>query len=315
MYRDLNFDDCMKFEKLLGKLECIVATFVQKILSEPNDISLKRTDVTDFKKFLFIMMYRHENRRNQYYDEKFDHNTRLSLQNHMRSNNIKNVREVWFENLKWIIETPLDDVNKELSKVRGIMGLIESMSHKWPIHVVELMDYGHVTFNYICVWKAQEGSEFILSDNCFGCYEGQSAAFPFHHFYVVSPQYAVVLVNRLYMMDGAIQNMGFRKSWFEEFHAIPNCVYVNKNMRGKQDFSPNDVFTYQRIVIPKQKVWLVNSIFLDARHKSLSHKSNAAMYRSLVFYEKVKDELFTNKHDYSVLKRQLFVEMNRTHSA
>ncbi|KAF9360221.1 hypothetical protein BGX26_010127 [Mortierella sp. AD094] len=313
MYRDLSLDDYMEFEKLLSKLESSVATFVHMILSGSKEISLTRTKLTDFKKFLFIMMYRQESRRNQYYEELYDYNTRLSLQNHMRSNNINNVREVWFENLKWIIKTSVDDINKELEKVNRIVDPTETMSYKWPIHVVELMEFGYITWNYICIWQAQKGSEFILSDNCFGCYEGQNAAFPFHHFFVVSPQYTVVLVNRLYMTV-AIHEMGFRKSWFEEFYANPECVYTNKNMRDKKDFTPNDVFKYRRIVIPKQKVWLVNSIFLDARRRSTSYKSNAAMYKSLIFYNKNKHK-FENQHDYSILKRELFVEMNRIHDA
>ncbi|KAF9109440.1 hypothetical protein BGW39_005080, partial [Mortierella sp. 14UC] len=71
MYRDINADDVMKFEKLLANLECTSATFIRKIWSG-EDLSLTRAQLSDMKKFLGIMMYRNENRRGQYYDMSFD---------------------------------------------------------------------------------------------------------------------------------------------------------------------------------------------------------------------------------------------------
>ncbi|KAF9177039.1 hypothetical protein BGZ51_009276, partial [Haplosporangium sp. Z 767] len=62
MYRDITSDDCMQFEKLLGKLESSAATFVQTVLSG-QEISLARTKLADLKKFLVIMMYRNESRK------------------------------------------------------------------------------------------------------------------------------------------------------------------------------------------------------------------------------------------------------------
>ncbi|KAF9162190.1 hypothetical protein BGX21_002156 [Mortierella sp. AD011] len=311
MYRDLKLDDCMQFEKLLANLESAAATFVHTIRSGSKDVSITRAKLLDFKKFLVIMMYRHEGRRRQYYEELFDFETRRSIQRHMGFNSINDIRDVWFENLKWIIKTPVHEINKELGKVNRLV-LGEITEYEGPIHSAELMDFGHITWSYVCIWEAQEGSEFILTDNCFGCYEGHGSIIIFHNFFVISPEYVVVLVNRLYM-DGIVKSMPCRKSWFEGFHSIPDCVYINKNAGGAKDFTPDDLFKYRRIVIPKQKVWLVNGIFLDEGHKYISHRSNAAMYRSLMFYDKVKDKMFTNKHDYSVLRRRLFFEMNRTH--
>ncbi|KAF9176720.1 hypothetical protein BGZ51_009770, partial [Haplosporangium sp. Z 767] len=301
------------FEKLLGKLESSVATFVQTVLSG-QEISLTRTKLADLKKFLVIMMYRSECRRKQYTEEIFDFATRLSIEKHMYVNKISNIQDVWFENLKWFLKTPIEDILKELERANepGTPSAI-MVTYKGPIHVVELLDYGHMVSNYVCIWQAQEGSEFIMSDNCFGCFEGHMGIC-FHNFFVVSPKYAVVLVNRLYMWD-QMKHLPFRKSWFEEkFHANPDVAYSNKNAVFVEDFTPDDVFKYRRIVIPKERVWLVNSIFLDARHKYISYKSNLAMYKTLKYYDKTKGELFESRHDYSVLKRKLFAEMNRTHS-
>ncbi|KAF9433356.1 hypothetical protein BGZ76_009564 [Entomortierella beljakovae] len=311
MYRDINAEDCNEVEKLLSAIEALSSLFIQAIVSGSDNLSLTRKKLMDFKKFLFIMMYRSEDRRGQYYEEKFDYDTRRSVEKHMKDKNIKNIRDVWFENIKWIIKSKVDEINKQVKRTHGQFSK-DTGKQKWPIHVLELMDFGHLTMSYICIWEAQEGSEFILSENCFGCYEGAGPFFPYHHIFIVSPKYAVVLVNRLYMMEGAIDSLGFRKSSFEEFHADPECDYV----KSREEITPDDVFKYKRIVLPKDKVWLVNCIFLDARKKSFTHKSDAAMYRSVLFYDGNKarlSELFGNQYDYMDLKKRLFEKMNRTH--
>ncbi|KAF9092686.1 hypothetical protein BGX27_001757 [Mortierella sp. AM989] len=312
MYRDINLEDCMLFEKLLSKLEDSSAVFIQKILSG-QDISLTRTKLVEFKRFLAIMMYRDEHRRDQYFNDLFDNRTRHTIRKHMRFNNIDSIREVWFENLKWILKSSAEEIGKEALKIYADSDFDKAVEeYKGPIHAYELLEYYHMTTNYVCVWEAQEGSEFIMSDNGFGCFEGDKGFF-FHTFYIVSPKYAIVLANRGYMSD-LFKEFPFRKSWFEEFHPFPETVYKNKKMESPKDFTPDDVFKYRRVLIPRKKVWLVNSIFLDERRKYISHRSNASMFKTLKFYDKNKDKMFIHKHDYSILKRQLFDEMNRTHS-
>ncbi|KAG0001463.1 hypothetical protein BGZ80_009358 [Entomortierella chlamydospora] len=314
MYRDLKSDDCMQFEKLLGKLDSSAEKFVNKILSGSRDLPLTRAGLLEFKKFLAIMMYRSECRRKQYTEDLFDMPTRLSILRHMRLNNIGSMQEVWFENLKWIIKTSMDDINKEVPKLNLMSGPLAALAYNGPIHIAEFMDFISLTMHYVCIWQAPKGSEFILTDNCFGCYEGP-VGITLHIFFVISPEYVVVMAHRAFMTGSGPLSGFLEGSWFKDFHASPDCVHAKKNVRSLDDFTPEDVFKYRRIVIPKEKVWLVNSIFLDARHKFISHKSDAALYRSLVLYEKDEEKLFKNKHDYSVLKRKLFVEMNRTHSA
>lgn len=171
----------------------------------------------------------------------------------------------------------------------------------------------------MCIWQAEEGSEFILSEGCFGTWEGDMRD-PFHTFYVVSPRYCIVLVNRLEIWRLA-RHLCFR-SWFEgDIHAFPDTVYKKGNppsIPNKDFFSPEDVFKYRRIIIPKEDVYFVNSIFLDAREKSLTYNSSVSLYKSLRYYDMMKmirRDLFKNGHDYSVLRRKLVADMNRTHSS
>lgn len=316
IYRDITADDCMEFEKLLAKLEGSSAKFVRRIwLGE--DLLLTRAELVELKKFLGIMTYRGKNRRSQYFDNNFDMMTRLSILKHMQNNNISRIQDVWFDNLKWFIKTPIDDIVEESLRAQenapeDPFAIIAGYTGR--IHIIELLDFGDMITNYVCIWQAEEGSEFILSEGCFGSFEGHMGV-NFHRFFVVSPKYAIVLVNRIYMW-GQMEMLPLRKSWFGDFHANPEVVYTKGpppvNIT-EADFTPTDVFKYQRIVVPKQKVYLVNSIQLDARREYLTYKSSASMYKSLRYYDKNKDKLFDNKYDYSILRRQLFADMNRTH--
>ncbi|KAG0308132.1 hypothetical protein BGZ98_008882 [Dissophora globulifera] len=314
MYRDITLDNCMMFEELLSRLESSAANIVQVILSGSQEISMTRTKLMDFKRFLAIMMFREHERRRQYAEDIFDPMTRMSIQKHMRINNITNIQDVWFENLKWILKTPtkeITDISEGFDASENPMAA--GMAYKGPVHYLELMDFSDLIRDYVCIWEAPEGTEFILTDNCFGCYEG-FMGIVFHSFFIVSPKYAVVLVNRLYMWHDL---RDLRESWFIDFHANPEAIYSKKGATDPdpEDFTPDDVFKYRRILLPKQKVWLVNSIFLDARQRHISHKSDAALYRSLLFYDKKKKVFFPNRHDYSDLKHKLFAEMNRTHNS
>ncbi|KAK3844646.1 MAG: hypothetical protein J3R72DRAFT_521711 [Linnemannia gamsii] len=322
MYRDIDADDEMKFQKLLSSLESASATFIRKIWSG-EDLSLTRAQLSDMKKFLCIMRLRLEGRRGQYYNIQFDLKTLFSIKKHMEHNNIKKVQDVWFDNLKWLIETPVDRILVEYDKVVNIVPdhpFASSLQYQGPIHVTELMDFGYMASYYVCIWQAEEGSEFILSDNCFGAFESDKG-YSFHDFFIVSPRYAIVLVSRMYMLPN-IDVLPLRKSWFsEKLHSNSETVYAKgplpKNVVLKDHYSPDDVLKYRRIVVPKQDVYKVNSILLDCRSKSLTYKSPVNMLKSLRFYDRVKSNkvLFTFEYDYTILKRKLFADLNRTHSS
>ncbi|KAF8933294.1 hypothetical protein BGZ47_010931 [Haplosporangium gracile] len=317
LYRDVSEKNLMKFEELLSKMESTSSRFIRKIWTGEEDLSLTRTQLGELKKFLAIMTYRSNNRRGQYYNNDFSASTRQSILMHMRHKNIKRIQDVWFDNLKWIINTAIDDIMEEYEKFlwhRADMMMTPRMDeYQGPIHIAELSEFANMCTNLMCIWQAEEGSEFILSEGCFGAWEGDSRD-PFHTFYIVSPRYAIVLVNRLRPWDLATQ-LPFR-SWFEgDIHPNPETVYTKGPPPSNftpDHFSPTDVFKYKRVVVPKEDVYFVNSIFLDARRECLTYKSNLSMYRSIQYYDKMKryrPDLFNNGHDYTLLKRKLVADM------
>ncbi|KAG0071806.1 hypothetical protein BGZ90_012119 [Linnemannia elongata] len=324
MYRDLTEADCMKFEKLLAKHECTSATFIRRIWNDDEDLLLTRSQLGDLKKFLAVMMYRSEHRRSQYFNQRFDVLTEISVRRHMEHNNISNAPTVWFENLKWIIKASVDDIVKEYHKaftarVESMRPAARSSPYQGPIHVAELEDFGYLmTHTIACIWQAETGSEFILSEGCFGAWEGEPGI-QFHHFFIVSPRFAIVLVNRLYLDERLKKKPRWTSMFGDNLHVFPETAYKKGAPSKPFDFSihsaPDDVFTYQRIVVPKEDVYKVNAILLDDRRESLTYKSNVSMYKSLRYYDKVKNEMFHDCRDYTNLKRKLFSNLNRTHPA
>ncbi|KAG0309424.1 hypothetical protein BGZ98_002612 [Dissophora globulifera] len=327
MYRDVTEDDCMKFEKLLAKHESTSATFIREIWNEEDDLSLTRTRLGSMKKFLVVMMYRSEPRRSQYFNLAFDFPTEISLKKHMDYNNFSNAQSVWFENLKWVIETSVEDILKEYQKV--IVARAESKRpaallspYQGPIHAIELQDFGYLmTQTIACIWQAEAGSEFILSERCFGTFEGYTGIW-IHNFFIVSPRFAIVLVNKVYMNQRIEKISLLNSSFGDKLHVFPETDYKNgppsKDFDLMTHFTPDDVFTYKRIVVPKEDVFRVNAIVLDSRRQFLTYKSNVSMYKSLRYYDKIKKEekgMFPDSHDYSILKRKVFSDLNRTHPA
>ncbi|KAF9913039.1 hypothetical protein EC991_005907 [Linnemannia zychae] len=225
--KDVTADDSMKFEKLLGTLERTSATFIRKIW-KGESLSLTRTQLADMKKFLCIMMYRFEQRRDQYLGMKFDLKTLYSIKGHMYNHkNIKRVQD-------WLIETPMDVIMEEFSEAYGrppgdpfdVTG-----QEKTPIHVAELVNFGNMAQNIMCVWEAEE---------------------------------------------------------------------------GPSSFCPKTALARSKATLH----------FLGARAKYLTYKSSVSMYKYLRYYDKVKSDTFLfHEHDYTILKRKLFDDLNRTHSS
>ncbi|KAG0260962.1 hypothetical protein BGZ95_004324, partial [Linnemannia exigua] len=139
----------------------------------------------------------------------------------------------------------------------------------------------------------------------------------FHNFFVVSPRFAIVLVNRLYLEERDKKEPRWTSMFSDQLHVFPETVY--KKGRPSKDFNlathatPDDVFKYKRIIVPKDEVYKVNSILLDDRRQFLTYRSNVSMYKTLRYYDKVKKTLFHDCHDYSILRRNLFSALNRTH--
>jgi len=219
-------------------------------------------------------MYRNDQRRLQYFNGSFDALTAISVQRHMDYNNISNTQAVWFENLKWVILASAQDIADEYKKsvvARANSGRLFTLStpYQGPIHGAELEDFGYLmTGTIACIWQAEAGTEFILSDSCFGSWEGGPGIW-YHNFFVVSPRFAIVLVNKMYMFERLEKNPRWTSMFDDSLHDFPETEYKKdfspSDYNPATDFTLEDVFKYKRIVVPKETVFKVNSITLDNR--------------------------------------------------
>src|ERR1700731_3928582 len=88
LYKNINNkNDIMEVEKELGKLENKCSTLINNILNSHDYIDIKRKDLYDLRKFLYVMMYRNKSRNEQYVRNNFDNNTREALKEFMKKYN------------------------------------------------------------------------------------------------------------------------------------------------------------------------------------------------------------------------------------
>jgi hypothetical protein len=134
------------------------------------------------------MAYRHDQRRNQYMNNTFDNLTREIIVEYMNYNHITTIQDVWFHNLKWLVLTDVTTIFKECNR----FGLL-NFTPKFKINSIELNDFMLYQFYYVSLWEAEDGSEFIITNNSFGCFEGVPA---YHYLFVLSPTRIIALTNR-----------------------------------------------------------------------------------------------------------------------
>lgn len=184
---------------------------------------------------------------------------------------------------------------------------------------------------FICIWKTNNDSEFIISDSSFGLFEGDTPGVYYHTFYVLSPNTILVLSNKCYHNDGKIlgmlnkyYKMGFRKSWFDiSLHDTPTVKYKNNkffesnqiNYRDSRSLDNKDEFTYKIRTISKNTVNLINSIILNHTEDLITFNSEKYLYKTIKHYNKVKENIFPFENKkYDVLKNILANNLNKVHN-
>ncbi|CAG8440861.1 1001_t:CDS:1 [Dentiscutata heterogama] len=335
MYIDLNNENAMHVEKELsvleGKASKVIRDIIEKSQSE-SQIVLFRKDLSELRKFLFIMDYRKPHRCSQFNREKFDHPTWLRVQEFIRSCNLQNAREVWLQNITQILKTPHKEV-----KDNPLIFEIDRDNYKQ-----RMVD------SFLVIWQAGENDEFLMTNNGFGTFEGVSGEiaeglpfqFPYHLFYIISPKLVLVLCHISFRkgleFDKHIlyNEMGFRRSIFENAphpHATPNYVSkINASHCSDTLYSDmpydlamksiglrrhdDDTFTFPFAKITSATVHLVNSIILNETNEQdlvVSFNSPSYLYKTIVKYHAKQHIGFTQ--NFSNLKKKLFTTLNRTH--
>nr|CAG8602399.1 2600_t:CDS:1 [Entrophospora candida] len=342
MYKDFNHEDAMHVEEKLAKLEGYASKMIRDILKASqveNQIVLLRRDLSNLRKFLFIMNYRKPHRWSQFTMKKFDFATLPLVEDFMRQHKLQHSREVWLQNIREILDTPHEDIKNNPR-----------------IFSIDRDDYRQRMIDgFLVIWQAGENDEFIITSNGFGIFEGVTGTmlgglpfqFAYHYFYVISPKLALVLCHTSLRNERkeigsdvwteTFKTMGFKRSIFENAPhpaAIPNYVatpkYVPSHEYGRStDRNPetafdsllnsvglkrqeDDMFTFRFAKIPSATVHLVNSILLNETKPDLvlTFSSRPYLYKTILKYHKSNVGV---QHDFSSLKKMLFMELNKTH--
>jgi len=291
MYKDIsNKHDPMALEASLSVLESRAGEIIKQFCDK-DTILLTRKQLIEFKRFLFVMAYRRNEQRCQYMNDTFDAYTRKLITDHMNYHHITIIQDVWFRNLKWLVSTDIPSIVDEHNR----FGRYFTFSPEAMINSIELKNFMIYQMFYVSLWEADEGSEFIISDNSFGCFEGVPAC---HYLFVLSPTRMLVLTHR----DGELVK---KYSHFSTIvHDPPKVRYKNKPPQP----DPSDRFIYSKVRLRKEDVYIVNGILLECASEYITYRSDASLYHSIVFYENNLDKFGSaigTKRDYSALKKRL----------
>ncbi|KAH6876614.1 hypothetical protein B0T10DRAFT_610319 [Thelonectria olida] len=206
MYRDTSKESPRQqhIEELLSKLESNASAIFSKIRDahkdQRADIWLTRQERDVVRKFLFIQKYRGSNFHRRFYHETpetYDSNDRQPLLEYMKEKGYTRPIDVWFDNLKAIIELKMDPEKKWMFEIQARMFPDDAM---WFV--------AHAQYQYMTFCTPQDAAaEFILTDNSYNIFEGPntlvkdektgemrgSAHCSLHEFAPVSPKLMIVL--------------------------------------------------------------------------------------------------------------------------
>ncbi|KAK4066127.1 uncharacterized protein Triagg1_8195 [Trichoderma aggressivum f. europaeum] len=315
MYRDTNKPSAEQqhVEMMFGDVESRTSRIIRNITKAFNEgdrgIWLTRGERNLLRKFLFLMKYRGPTFYGRYNHETasgYDANDRERMLEYMRKKGFERPIDVWFDNIKTIIELDMDD---ELDWISELPERMYPDDARWAISHCESM------FMAICTpSKAQD--EFILTDNCYHVFEGpnqcmvnpetgelQDGAWTnFHEFAPVSPKLMIVLRSFLLPSpeEDSLPGVKAEKDMLwslvvERFHGSDVDSTLADLPIAKPDnnytYRENDVLQFRDEVFSRQPhhKFFFNFFPIDTHHVNKIHcvfLDNASSCTSVIFQSK-----------------------------
>ncbi|KAL7904035.1 hypothetical protein GGI35DRAFT_464162 [Trichoderma velutinum] len=206
MYRDTNkpYAEQQHVEMLFGQVESKTSRVFRNITKAFNEghrgIWLTRGDRNLVRKFLFLMKYRGSTFYRRYNHETasgYNANDREKMLEYMQEKGFTRPIDVWFNNIKTLIELDMDDELKWISELPKRMYPDDA---NWAIMHCQSM------FMAICT-PSNAQDEYILTDNCYHVFEGPNQCMVsletgeskevawtnFHEFAPITPKLMIVL--------------------------------------------------------------------------------------------------------------------------
>jgi hypothetical protein len=205
MYRDLGASKKQhQVEEQLSVLECrageIISTIRKTFDAGKDDVWITRTQRDTLRKFLFIMKYRGKRFHQRYFHENAEDyiaDDREKMLKYMKEKGIKKPIDVWFDNIKGIIDLKMD---YQMGWKDELRKRIYPDDAEWCINNIQGFYMAFVTPN-------TKEEEFLLTQNAYSIFEGVStvnlspvtgklevsAYTEFHLFAPIAPRLLIVL--------------------------------------------------------------------------------------------------------------------------
>lgn len=171
MYRDTSkpSPEQQQIEKMFSRLEGQASIIFRKITKafeqDEKELWLTREERNLVRKFLFLLKYRGSGFHQRFYHENtecYKADDRELLWEYMAERGFKRPTDVWFDNLRTIMELRMDPEGKWMGDLPKRMFVHDAM---WFI--------GHVQGTYMAICTPSNPSdEFIVTDNCYNVFEG-----------------------------------------------------------------------------------------------------------------------------------------------
>ncbi|KXX73350.1 hypothetical protein MMYC01_209588 [Madurella mycetomatis] len=214
-------------ELLLSNLESQASAVFRKITKafeeKESGLWITRDERDLVRKFLFLLKYRGNTFRRRFFHQKpedYSANDRERVQEYMAKHGFKRPLDVWFHNIKTIIELKMDPERKWVKELRKRMYPDDAM---WF--------WCHVEFYYMAICTpSNPDDEFILIDNSYNIFEGpnhfvqdidtgvigEACYTPLHEFAPLSPR--LMIVCRSLVFPNALEDANEAVKQEREFH-------------------------------------------------------------------------------------------------
>ncbi|KAK0194954.1 hypothetical protein F5146DRAFT_923652 [Armillaria mellea] len=328
LYRDAsNLSNVNELEEKLSVLERDAAVIIDGLHSSlaNGKAILKRHDLERMRKFLFIMHYR--NCGKSYFNP--DHPSdgpkiRPWLERYKAKHQCQTHTDVWLHVLRYYLDTPhsqILDVAEAEYRQYGWKKILDPAATVDPNfeHYETIAYHDQAERFYFCIWEANAASEFILTSQGFGLWEGTSGTGEMvHRLFVVSPRIVIVLRSNSPPYEGPLPVNSLLLKIFQEKRTVElvngesefifpegtDLDSVNLNLFR----SPEDLFTFPITRLALSETDAFNTVLLDnVRYDgAITFLGKERMLRTLRIY----DHDPANKHDrqkFTSLMRQLSV--------
>ena len=204
MYRDEREQNQNHLEEKLSKLESAAAMVMHKMrkafeAGDP-DVWVTRSERDTLRKFLFIMKYRNSGFHKRFFYQtagEYSQDDRQKLQDYMRKKGYEKPVDVWFDNIKAMVDLKMDP------QMQWTNRLVESM---YPDDAMWFVAHCQMMYLALCT-PANLADEFLLTENLYSIHEGPVSLFSdsdtkkmragayteFHNFAGITPRLMIVL--------------------------------------------------------------------------------------------------------------------------